>query len=322
MNEGHYSEGGPARISSTNAYLLCKIAQMNNWDDLRYFLQLARNGSLSAAARALGVNHSTIARRIGAFEKTHGIKLFTRHPEGYRLSDAGEEIYARALTIEAENHAVERLLYAGDTRLSGKLVATMPHDLANFCIIPHLQVFTEQYPDVDLELVVSPGLKNLSAREADMAIRLTPAPPDNLVGVELAKLRHGVYFSDEASFHSKQPNLIIWRHETQLPDWATEHFPESNVVLRVDDLASMYAAVKAGLGIARMPCYLPDVLKDSHIYRTPISLTPSTWGVWVLHHADLRETARVRAFKKFLSATITEQKSLIEGEMSCLKKLD
>ena len=294
---------------------------MNNWDDLRFFIELARSGSLSAAARILAVNHSTVARRIGAFEKTHGIKLFNRQPDGYQLTDAGEQIYTQALSIEADNHAIERLLYAGDTRLSGKLVVTMPHDLANFCIIPHLEKFTLQYPDVELELIVSPGLKNLSAREADIAIRLTPAPPDNLVGVELAKMRHGVYFSSTVNHDPKQPNLIIWRNETHPPNWVAVHFPKGKVILKVDDLASMYAAVKAGLGIARMPCYLPDTLNDTHIYRAPIALPPSQWGAWVLHHSDLRQTARVRAFKQFLSSVLTEQKPLIEGELSRTKTI-
>lgn len=287
---------------------------MNNWDDLRYFLELARCGSLSGASRVLAVNHSTVARRISALEKKHGVKLFNRQPSGYQLTEAGDVIFQHALAIEQQNQTVERLLYAGDTRLSGKLVVTMPHDLANQCVIPYLKTFTSKYPHVDLELVVSPGLKNLSAREADIAVRVTPTPPDNLVGIKLADLRHAVYFSNQFNHDTTAPNIITWRQDTSMPAWAQQHFPNAKVVLKVDDLASMYAAVKVGIGIARMPCYLPDTLLDDGIYKLDLSLTPSDWGIWVLHHADLRETARVRAFKQFLIERLQKLKPLFEGQ--------
>lgn len=307
------------RKFSTNANQLCKNAQMNSWDDVRYFLELARCGSLSGAARSLGVNHSTVARRIAALEKAHGLVLFNRLPNGYGMTEAAEAIYDKALEIEAQNQAVERLLYAGDTRLSGKLVVTMPHDLANYCVMPHLHRFTQNYPHVALELMVSPGLKNLSALEADMAVRLTPSPPETLVGVQLAQLRHGVYFS-ERYLSSRQnreaPDLIVWRNEDTPPSWAKKHFPNSRIVLKVDDLGTMYAAVKQGLGIARMPCYVPDTIKDPDMFKLPLDLTPSNWGLWVLHHADLRQTARVRVFKEFLNEILRAQRPLIEGELS------
>lgn len=294
---------------------------MNNWDDLRYFLELARCGSLSGASRSLGVNHSTVARRIAALEEKHGVNLFSRQPSGYCMTEAAEQIYRQALSLETQHQAVERLLYAGDARLSGKLVVTMPHDLANYCVVPHLSSFTEQYPDVELELMVSPGLKNLSAREADMAVRLTPSPPDTLVGNKLADLRHGVYFSSTHPPSESAPNLIVWRHEEEQPSWAQTYFPNGKVVLKVDDLGTMYAAVQQGMGIARMPCYVPDAIKDTHIHKIPLALPPSNWGLWVLHHADLRETARVRVFKQFLNETLSKLRPLVEGELSQVRPL-
>ena len=290
---------------------------MNDWDDLRYFLAVANAGNVTAASLVLEVNHSTVSRRITAMEKKHGVRLFERISSGYAMTEAGESIYHHAQQIEAKNQQVERLLFAGDTRLSGKLVMTVPHDLANHCIIPYLPTFTETYPDIDLRLIVSPGLKDLNAREADIAVRLTPAPPDYLVGKKLADLRHGVYGSKAyLARDNHRARLILWAHEDVLPEWAKEHFPEANVVLRVDDLASMYAAVKAGMGLARMPCYLPDKLAEKHIQRLDLALQPSTWGAWVLHHVDLRETARVRALKAFLSDILLQQKPLIEGQQS------
>ncbi|NRB39005.1 MAG: LysR family transcriptional regulator [Pseudomonadales bacterium] len=290
---------------------------MNDWDDLRYFLAVAQAGNVTAASITLAVNHSTVSRRITAMEKKHGVRLFERISTGYVMTEAAESIYAYALEIESQNKKVERLLFAGDTRLSGKLRMTLPHDLANHCIIPHLPRFTEAYPEIDLELIVSPNLKDLNAREADIAVRLTPAPPEYLIGKKVAELCHGVYASSDYNQREKeQHSLILWNDESHFPDWASSYFPDANVVLRVDDLASMYAAVKAGLGLARMPCFLADKLAEKSVERLKLELAPSHWGIWVLNHVDLRETARVHALKQFLITTLQQQKNLIEGEQS------
>lgn len=286
---------------------------MSDWDDLRYFLEVARQGSLTAAARRLGVNHSTVSRRISTLETVHGVRLFERAPSGYLLTEAAESIYEQAIEVECRHQAIDRLLFAGDQRLSGKLVVTMPNDLANYCVIPYLNEFTRIYPDIELQLIVSAGLRDLAAREADIAVRLTPAPPDYLVGRKVADMCHAVYGARRLDAEVESPRVVGWSQETMLPKWAKQHFPQATIALKVDDLASMYAAVKAGLGYARMPCYLPDALADDTIEKLDLALTPSTWGVWVLHHADLRETERVRVFKKFLVDILHEQKPLFEN---------
>lgn len=286
---------------------------MSDWNDLRFFLEVARQGSLTAASRRLGVNHSTVSRRISALEERHGVRLFERVPTGYLLTEAGESIYEQALEVEARHQGINRLLFAGDQRLSGKLVVTMPNDLANHCVIPHLNYFARRYPDIDLRLLVSAGLRDLAAREADIAVRLTPAPPDYLVGQKVADMRHAIYRASHLNDDVGPPQLICWGHETTLPAWAQQHFPRAKIALRVDDLASMHAAVKAGLGYARMPCYLPDILAEDTVEKLDLALTPSTWAVWVLHHADLRETQRLRVFKKFLVEILRKQQSLFEN---------
>ena len=121
---------------------------MNDWDDLRYFLAVARCGNITAAAGQLGVNHSTVSRRITAMEKKHEIRLFERMATGYILTEAAEQIYQDALDIENKSHKIERILFARDTRLSGKLTLTIPHFLANYCIIPKLPQFMNAYPDI------------------------------------------------------------------------------------------------------------------------------------------------------------------------------
>ncbi len=297
--------------------MLCNNARMTDWDDLRYFLAVAREGNVTAASSHLKVNHSTVSRRISAMEARHGVRLFERLPNGYKLTSAGDNIFQLTQEIEEKSLQVERLLFAQDSRLQGKLNITLPHDMANHCILPYFNSFTHSYPDIDINYIVSPRLKNLNAREADIAIRLTASPPDYLIGKKVANLRHGIYRS---SLYSTKPSnedrLILWHFEQEKPKWVKQYFPNAQVAMRVDDLASMYAAVKAGVGLARMPCYLPDVHADEHIFRLDLALKPSTWGVWVLSHKDLRDTRRVKICKDFLNDILIRQKALFEGELS------
>jgi len=285
---------------------------MNNWDDLRFFLALARSGSISAAARELEVNHSTVSRRIQALEEKHGVQLFQRQAGGYQMLDAADAILAQAEAMETQSLEISRVLFGKDTRLEGPINITMPHDIFEHCLADELSEFTHQHPGVELNVMVGQGLRNLASREADIAIRLTAEPPDYLVGREVAGLQHGLYHANHYDVNSKV-GVICWGSERTLPQWAQEHFPNAHIALRVDDLSSMYAAVKAGFGVARMPCYMPDSISSSKIKKLPIALSRSTWSVWLLSHVDLRKTARVQKLKQYLLNTLENKRSLFEG---------
>jgi DNA-binding transcriptional LysR family regulator len=286
---------------------------MTNWDDIRYFLAVARCGNVSGAAKALSVNHSTVSRRIQALEESHGVRLFERLPSGYEMNEAGSSIYELALELEDKNQQVNRQLFGQDKRLQGEINLTMPHDVFDYCLAESLAEFKRTHPDILLNLFVSKGIKNLAAREADVAIRLSPEPPEYLIGKQVAQLQHGIYGKTN---QQNTRSIICWSGENELPNWAREHFPGAEIAVRVDDLHSMYAAVESGLGIARMPCYLPDVIKNPSVKRLPIDVPRSKWGVWVLSHVDLRHTARVRACRDFFATRLAEKKPLFEGEQS------
>jgi len=288
---------------------------MNDWDDIRFFLAVARSGNVTSAAKALGVNHSTVSRRIRALEEKHGVRLFERIPTGYEMTDAAADIYELAIELEQKNSQISRHLFGQDNRLQGKINLTMPHDILEFCLIDELAKFRVLQPEIQLNLSVAKGLKNMATREADVAIRLTSTPPDYLIGKKVASMQHGIYGHEIFSTSIKQP-IIVWHGEDTLPKWAEEHFPQAEIVMQVDDLYSMYCAVKAGIGIARMPCYLPDTIANEQVKRFNINLPLSTWGVWVLSHIDLRHTARVRCCREFLSEQLKQKKSFFEGENS------
>jgi len=288
---------------------------MTNWDDIRYFLSVARCGNLSTAAKELGVNHSTVSRRIQALEERHGVRLFERLPSGYEMNVAASAIYELALELEAKNQQVFRQLFGQDNRLQGEINLTMPHDIFDYCLAEDLAEFKQLQPEILANLYVTKGVRNLAAREADVAIRLTAAPPDYLIGRKVANLHHGIYSHANMDF-SKQVYIISWSSDLALPAWAKEQYPQAKTAMRVDDLYSMYAAVKAGVGIARMPCYLPDIIGDTSVKRLPIELPLSPWGVWVLSHVDLRHTAKVRCCREFLTERLLRRKALFEGNES------
>ena len=138
-----------------------------NWDDLRYFLALSREGSVSAAGKALGVNHTTVARRIGALEVQIGTRLFDHTADGYEMTQAAENMYEHALRIEETTQAIDRDVFGQDAELKGRLKLTIAHDVANRLLIPKIAKFRSAYPCIDLDILTTTGLVDLAAREAD-----------------------------------------------------------------------------------------------------------------------------------------------------------
>ncbi len=300
---------------STIANYSCKNAQMRDWDDLRFFLAVAREGSISAAAALLGVNHSTVSRRINGYEKLHGVRLFERLHSGYAMTQAAENIYQHALRIEQHTLSVERDLFGVDQRLQGKLCVTVYHATARHFLLPNLTEFSRRYPNIDVELSITTAVRDLAAREADIAIRGTPKPPDYLVGKKVAEFQHGLYTSSAyQNREQKGYDVVLWRDDPALPEWVALHCPGARVALRVDDVATMIGAVQQGIGMARLPCWLADLQPD--LSRLNVRIEQSGWGLWVLIHADLRSTARVRVCRDFLIDLLEGHKDLFEGRQS------
>ena len=286
-----------------------------NWDDVRYFLTLCREGSVSRAGKRLGVNHTTVARRIAAFEDKLGSRLFDRTRDGYVMTQAAENIFDRACEMEEHAQAIDRAMYGSDAELRGSLRLTVPYDFANRIIAPEVRRFRSECPAIDLELLTTTDRLDLSARAADIAVRLTAQPPEFLVGREVLPLRHGIYATKSYLRRmGDEPEVVLFRGDTDLPEWVTKHFPSARIALRTDNLTTMLSAVAAGVGLARMPCFEAD--SDRRLRRLDLELTPSAWGIWILNHVDLRSTARVRVCREFLIDIIEAKRALILGEES------
>lgn len=283
-----------------------------NWDDLRFFLALANAGTVSAAGRTLKVKHTTVARRIAGLEEQLGSRLFDRMASGYALTQVGENLLPHALAMEELVNAADREVFAMDAQLCGSLRLAASYDVFTRLITPKLHQFTEQYPAIEIELISSTNLVDLGSRQADIALRLSANPPEQLVGRKILPLAHGVYASQDYLQQSPQQHrLVLWEQEKLMPQWVLEHFSKARVAVRTSEIMTMLEAVKNHLGIARMPCYVADA--EPELRRIDVSLTASDWGVWVLSHVDLRSTARVRACREFLIEIIEAQSQLILG---------
>lgn len=296
---------------------------MQSWDDLKFFLGVARYRSLAGAARALGVNHSTVFRRLNALESRAGARLFERLPGGYVLTEAGEYLFATATRVDELIDDLNRKLTGRDYRLSGTIRLTTTDTMAESFLHPHLREFQRLYPDIVLELVTDNVFYDLSRREADVALRPTDDPPQHLVGRKLATVGWAVYGSSDYLREHGAPRQTpdLARHAIICGDgslagvpsvrWLRAQTPESAIVYRASSFAAQCAAAKAGCGLALLPCVLADPAAELKRVLGPIKSLAT--GLWLLTHPDLRDTARIRAFMTFMKDATRKDQARLAG---------
>jgi DNA-binding transcriptional LysR family regulator len=292
---------------------------ITDWDDLRFFLAVARTGSISAAARALGVNHATVSRRIHAFEERAGARLFDRIPGGWATTAAGDDMLAAAARVEEEVQAIDRRVAGRDAELSGKLRVALS-DAAAFGLMTDLAAFAAAHPGIELELTASNGMTNLTRREADVAIRVTDAPAEHLVGRKAGSTAMALYGAIARFAAAGDPRdlahdpWLAWDEAMTDPGtaaWMRKHAPDVRIAARFDSVLVAYHAVRAGFGVGFLPCALGD--PDAALRRVlPHLLLPGR-GMWLLTHPDLRHTGRVRCFLDFMADAMGKNRDLREG---------
>lgn len=290
-----------------------------DWDDLRYFLAVVREGTLTRAARGLGVNHTTVSRRMQALQEEVGVRLFDRLPGGWVPTAAGEDVRAVAERMETEVLGLDRRVLGRDERLSGTLRVTTI-DMVAHRNLPHFREFVRRYPEVALELTVGFAPLSLSKREADVAIRATNEPPEHLVGRRLVRGEFALYAADAlveevgADAPLDRYPWLGWDPSAgaRLTDrWMASHVPDARVACRLDDLRVFESALAAGIGIGFLPCVDGDTLPGVRRLR-PVE-EGFGMDLWILTHPDLRQTARVRAFMQFFAEAIAADADLYEG---------
>ena len=271
-----------------------------NWDDMRTILALVRAGTLAGAADALSVSYTTVARRVQRAEEMLGRPLFERRPEGYFASPEAEELARAAARMEAQEQAALRHLSGRDQGLSGPLTLTAPQLLIQTHLAPFLAGFCRDNPEIELTVRATNDVLDLTRREADLAIRISKSPGDNLVGLHLADQKTTCVALPEIvagaiSDPSATLDWVIYTGHSAPPKSALALYPNYRIRARFDDMTSLIAAAKAGLGVTRMPVYLGR--NDPELKPLP-GLEPQDYApIWVLSHQDLFESAKVRALK-------------------------
>jgi DNA-binding transcriptional LysR family regulator len=298
-------------------------AQVANWDDLRVFLAVARTGSLSGAARSLGVNHSTVFRRISGFETTLGVRLFERLPTGYALTLAGEETLAAAERIEADIATLDRTVTGQDQRPSGMIRITAT-DLLAVAVLPrHIAAFRAEWPGIEIEVVVADTMLDLARREADVALRIGNPVQETLVGRRVGRLAFAVYAAVHTGVRGPgDPAHGDWigygSAHGPLSRSLARWWPQMRQVYRTNSIISAHAAARAGIGLAALPCVLADC--DPELVRATSLPEDFMLDLWLLTHEDLRNTARIRIFLDFMAAALAANADLLEGRCPCKTK--
>ncbi len=283
-----------------------------DWNDLKFFLEVARSGSLTRAASALKASQSTVARRVSELEQDLGATLFERHQTGYFLTDEGQEILRRAESAEQGVLAVERGAASLSGTVSGTVRLATSENLATDLVIPAMPALVKRYPALCLEIVTHTATVTLGRREADLALRVVRPASGNLKLRQLGRMSYAVYASRAYLKQHRQRDgdpfagrdVITWDDaHSHLPaaQWMTSHATQARTVLMVSNLPMQIAAARAGLGLAIIPDFLataPELVK----------VVPSEElfdnGLWLVMHADLSASARVRAVADFLAETV------------------
>lgn len=286
-----------------------------NWDDLRVFLAVARSGSISRGAKQLDLQHSTVSRRMRKLEQDLGARLFDKVPSGYALTPAGENLMQAAVRMEREVVVVDGTLLGSDLRPSGPLRVTAIDNMATTVLMPLLAGFSRAYPDVTLNLMVSNADVSLAQREADVAIRLTNTPPETLIGKRVATVSSAIYGSPSylERLHGEggDPEWLgvdcCGFHRT----WTRQACGDQGHRFVVDDTLLTQAALREGLGVSILPCFMGDTDPGLARYSDP----QPEWdlGLWILLHPDLRRTARVLAFRDYMTDAIQTRQDVFAG---------
>jgi len=293
-----------------------------SWDDFRYAKAIAEARSLGGAADILGVNHSTVFRRLAQIEERLGSRLFERSRGGYALTPCGEEMVRLADRMGEEIVTFERKVTGHDLRPSGELRITTNDTVLVHLLSDVLAAFRRAYPEIVLDVVVSNESLNLSKRDADVAVRATDRPPEALIGRRVAGIAWAIFGRLELTDEPFDAIIDARLHEwVGLGDnlaglkpakWLKDHVGEDRIVYRVNTVLGLAEAAASGMGLALLPCFIGAATPGLTRLSPPDRELEA--GLWLLTHPDLRHTARVRAFLDFAAGEIGRQRKMIEGQ--------
>ncbi len=289
-----------------------------NWDDLKYVVSVADAGSVSGAARRLGVNHATVLRRIASIESAVDHRLFDREATGYSPTPWGEYVVSCAQRVRQELQALEQQLAPNDNELEGHVRLTTTDSLLITVVGPALRSFQREHPRISVELIVSNQILSLDERHADIAIRPTRNVPDKVSAHRVCELGFSIYASkallaEIPGAPNRESRWLAINESEPSPThyWMKTHWPDAQIVLRTDSFATLTQLVEQGHGLAVLPCCLGD--HSSQLQRIGDLLPELETTLWVIAPSDLDGVARVNRLCQHLLNEMISQQHLISG---------
>ncbi|MEN5083958.1 LysR family transcriptional regulator [Bosea sp. TWI1241] len=302
-----------------------------SWDDFRLIKAIAEARSLPAAAELIGINHSTVFRRLGQIEEALGTRLFERHRSGYVTTPAGEEMAALAARLDQDISGFTRRLAGREIQPAGELRVTTNDSLLIELLTPLFERFMRECPDIRLDVLLGNQALNLSKRDADVAIRATDAPPENLVGRRAARIAWALY--GRAADHPDAQALTEEHWPAQrwvsLGDQFTgfkvvqtvqKAVPPERLVYKLNSVLGLAEAIETGIGVGFVPCFIGD--RRPGLARLGAPQPGYAADLWLLTHPDMRHTPRVRLFLDFMAMELARLRPLIEGAQDAVAPAD
>ena len=289
-----------------------------DWTDLQVFVGVCEAGSVSRAAARLGVNHSTVLRRVSALEAALGTPLFGRDTGSYAPTAAGRELLSGLAGVADRIADSPRRIEGHDAEIEGEVRLTTTDTLVHGLLLPMIEAFCSRHPGVRVRIVVHNHFLSLTRREADVAIRGSNRPPENLVGRRVGDIQTAPYAS-KAYLQRVGRRRPLAELDWIAPDDSLAHLEQSKwlkrqvgadrVVMTVDSLVGMVQAVEHGIGAAMLLCPLADA--RAGLVRLAEPDAALNTQLWILTHPDLRQVARIRAFSQFMFDTLTGDPRLV-----------
>ncbi|MGB5560026.1 MAG: LysR family transcriptional regulator [Paracoccaceae bacterium] len=284
-----------------------------NWDDLRYVLAVAEQGSVSAASRVLGVNHATVLRRIAAFEERHGVELFNKSARGYAISEDRIRVIDAAREVENAVLAVDRIIQGAQAPLRGVVRVTSTDTFCGAVLPAMLARWQGQEGELRIELLSTNAHLDLSRLHADIAVRPTLQLADDLAGELAAKLAFDIYARPGADTE-KWLGLSGSLARSMVAGWLADRAGAEAITGAADSFVTLREMAAAGMGQAILPCILGDA--DARLERRRGVLPDMAVDIWVASHFDLADVPRIRAVRRLLVEGLASIADRLEGRVS------
>jgi DNA-binding transcriptional LysR family regulator len=298
-----------------------RTARTWQWDDVRFFLAVARTGSLSAAARALGVDHVTVGRRIALFEKRLGVTLLNRTPDGFAVTSAGEAVLRQCTAMEAAALDLERIAAGSDSLVTGSVRVTTTEAIAYQLVAPAIAAVRKTHPDLRIDLIAGVRSLDIARRDADLAVRFARPSASDLICRKLGEVGFSLYASARYLAKSGAPkrgqglagyDLITFTGAPAAtsPFFMGESLDGARIALRCDNPLIQLNAVANDAGIAELACFLGD--SSAELIRVWPNELPARRTAWLILHQDMRRSARIRTISAAITEAFRRQRKTLE----------